>query len=193
MKKKLSNIALAGILLVSVLASLSCTDVPQNKAVVNAPANNSVVQNNFNKTEPGISDADCSGDPTVKKKKIKDGIGAKINGYSGLKDQLKKRFDFEPVVDSNGDAVLYIWGDVFTSAGNLDQLNKSYESYVKKGCVIQIVFDKAPGAKELNGGFKFDLCEAPNQVCSDGSCQQACPKEIDNENKNANSNTNKAN
>lgn len=189
MKNTLVKISLANVLVAAVLLSLSCSDVPQNKTVVNTPANNTIAVNN-EKPANDILTENCDGD---KKQKVKDGMTAKINSYDGLKYQLKKRFDFEPVVQSNGDVVLYIWGNVFTDAKNLPQLNKTYEGFVKKGCVTKVVFDKAPEKTELNPGFDYELCEDPNQVCSNGTCQQNCPKETDNENANTNSNASKAN
>lgn len=194
MKNTLIKIALTNVLLTAVLVSLSCTDVPQNKTVVNSPANNSVAQKNTNQNDAGILTQDCSGDPPVRQKKIKDGIKASIDKENDLKYQLKKRFDFEPIVDStSGDAVLYIWGNVYTDAKGLNKLNNTYEGYVKKGCVTKVVFDKAPTVETLNSGFQFDLCESPNQVCSNGTCQETCSKEIDDKNTNADSNANKAN
>ena len=190
MKNRLVKIAFANILLAAVLMSLSCADVPQNKTAINTPSNNTVVQNTNKPESTDILEVDCSGDAPVKKQKIKDGIKSNIDKDNDLKYQLKKRFDFEPVVDSTGDAVLYIWGNVFTSAKNLNQLNKTYESFVKKGCVTKVVFDKAPGMQTLNGGFEFELCEAPLQICPDGTCQQTCISLADNENPKTNSNAN---
>lgn len=196
MKHRLIAKIFAVISLAAVIASLSCTDAPQNNTAnkINT-AGNDVGGNSNTETGSSANDPDCSGDASVKQKKIKDGVKANIDKKDPLKYQYPNNFEYEPVMGANDDATLYIWGKILTSRQDLDELNKTYKGFIKKGCVTKVVFAPAPNVKATASGFDFELCESPHQVCSNGTCQQTCPK-IDantNTNTNTNINTNSAN
>lgn len=177
MKNNLLKFSLINILLAGVLFMMSCGEKPQNKPPVPAPANNAAnntsnntaALNNTNQNEP---DEKCDGDKVTL---VKNGMEAKINAKNNLKYQYKTNFDFKPVADANNNVTVYIWGKFFTDKKELDELNKTYKGFVKKGCIERVIFDQEPTIKTLDPGFEYSLCEAPNQVCSDGTCQQNCP------------------
>ncbi len=174
MKNDLLKFSLTNILLAVCLFMMSCGEAAQNKPpannAANNAANNTVAQNNTNETVP---DEKCDGD---KVKTVQDGMEAKINAKNILKYQYKKNFDFKPVADANNNVTVYIWGKLYTDKKELDELNKTYKGFLKKGCIANVIFDQEPNTKsQAAPGFEYGLCEAPNQVCSDGTCQQNCP------------------
>jgi len=192
MKKQLSITLLTIVSLAAVLLNLSCSGTPQNNTAVNNAANGTAAPSNMAQSSQTFADPDCSGDAPAKQKKIKDGIKDNIKKDGKLESQhMAKNFDFEPVLDANGDATLYIWGNIFTSRNDLDNLNKTYRDFVKKGCVTKVAFTSAPTMSASAAAFYFTLCEAPNQICPDGTCQEYCVRMDGNVNANMNTNSNK--
>lgn len=192
MKKQLSITLLAIVILAAVLLNLSCGGTSPNNTSVSNVANGNAAPGTTAQSSQTFADPDCSGDATGKQKKIKDGIKDNIKKDGKLESQhMAKNFDFEPVVDAKGDATLYIWGNIFTARNDLDNLNKTYKDFVKKGCVTKVIFTSAPTMPASAAGFSFSSCEAPNQICSDGSCQEVCVKQNENTNNNMNSKSNK--
>ncbi len=126
-----------------------------------------------------------------KKQKIKDGVTAKIRANSKLDYQyVANKFYFDPVIEANDEATLYIWGNIYTSANDVDDLNKTYKDFVKRGCVSKVVFTSPPTTTATGEKFEFNVCEAPNQICSDGSCREVCLRKDVNSNSNTNTNFN---
>ena len=197
MKKQLSITLLTIVSLAAVLLNLSCGGVPQNNTAVSNAANGSAAPSNTAANSTAQSSptpvvTDCSGDASGKQKIIKDGIEDNIKKDGKLYSQYTaKKFGFEPVMDANGDAALYIWGSIFTSGKDLDNLNKTYKDFVKKGCVTKVAFTSAPAKIADVSTLEFNLCEAPNQICPDGTCREVCVKKDANTNTNMNSNSNK--
>lgn len=178
MKNHLFKFSLINVLLAAALFMMSCAETAPNKPPANNASNNAsnsaannTVQNNTNQTEP---DENCDGDKVTL---VTQGMEAKINAKNNLKYQYKTNFDFKAVADANNNVTVYIWGKFFTDKRELDELNKTYKGFVKRGCIAKVIFDQEPTIKTLDPGFEYSLCEAPNKVCSDGSCRepQSCP------------------
>ena len=179
MRNRVNTRILTAVLLAVFLVSLSCNDASQNKPSPNLT--NNTAANNTAQNSPTPVTADCSGDEPTKLKKIKDGVRNNIKKDSKLESQYaNKRFEIESQVKSTGsdDAILYIWGKVYTSANDLNELNKTYKDFMKKGCVTNVIFGPpppVPANPARQPDFEYELCEAPNKICGDGSCQSVCP------------------
>jgi hypothetical protein len=192
MKKQLSITLLTIVSLAAVLLNLSCGGTQQNNIAGSNAVNSNVTPGNTAQSNRTNVTADCSGDTPAKQKKIKDGIRDNIKNQKKLDYQyVAKKFDFEPVVGTNGDATLYIWGSVLTAANDVDDLNKTYKDFMKRGCVVKVLFTSPPERLTTEARFNFTLCEAPNQICPDGTCQEVCNRKDGNDNTNMNSNSNK--
>jgi hypothetical protein len=190
MKKLLSITLLAIFSLASVLLNLSCNGTPQNNGGTlqnntvgsNAVNGNAVPDNTDQFTKTSVAEV-CSGSPSEKQGKIRAKIKENIEGDDRLNYQYEKRFDFEPVMETNGDATLYIWGSIFIydPKQDLDNLHKKYKDYFKKGCVAKVVFTPPPTpppgvTTTILRNFEYTtLCEAPNQICY-GICQPDCDR-----------------
>ncbi|MDQ6785209.1 MAG: hypothetical protein M3033_00120 [Acidobacteriota bacterium] len=211
MKKQLIITALLIVLLAAVLINLSCngTTTPTNNTTVNnndsiANKDSNSAQNNTEESILVSTNPDCSGNETEKHDKIKNGVEYNIRQHTNLKNQydMANNFHFEPVVETNGDAALYIWGKIYiTSHKDMDDFHKTFKYYRKQGCVKRIVFGPPPtiplatpdsNNKILSAGFEIVACEDPNHLCSDGSCKEDCNGNvsISNTNVNMRSNTN---
>lgn len=192
MKKLLSITFLTIVSLASVLLNLSCNGTPQNNggtlqtntANTNAVNGNTAPDNTDRASTASVADV-CSGNPSEKKEKIKRKIKENIEGDDKLSYQYKKRFDFEPVMDTNGDATLYIWGSIFIQNKNddFDNLHKKYKDYVKRQCVVKVVYTSPPtpgiSTTTLQNFEYTTLCEYPNQICPpEGTCQQDCDRRL---------------
>ncbi|MDQ2746293.1 MAG: hypothetical protein M3T96_03430 [Acidobacteriota bacterium] len=178
MKNRLIANVIAIFLGAAVLISLSCKHIPQNTSNTATNANQSgSTQNGEYVSALG---EDCSGNNDDKIKKVKRRMGKKIGGSSILNPQYKEdgsgNFDFN-VLDVNGDVVLYVWGFVYTEPeNNVDELNKIFKGFVKKGCVAKVVFGESSDDTTIRSrGFEYNLCEYPNEVCSNGICSSNCP------------------
>lgn len=192
MKNQFTSALLTVVLFASALLNLSCNTTQKgNASPINTTSANNTSVNSAQNSPPSVL-TDCSGDPTGKKDKIKKGVGDNIKKDKNLDPQYNaKKFDFEPVIESSGDATLYIWGSVYTSVADLDNLNKTYKDYMKKGCVTKVAFNSAPGAPASILPFEFNICEHPNQICSNGICAENCAKKEENVNSNNRTNSNK--
>jgi hypothetical protein len=186
MKKQTGIFLLAVVLLGSLLLNPSCDSTTKNNSNSNSASNNSAQSN----TNQSVATApDCSGNGNIKKQKIKDGVTLKIRGNPKLDPQYRaNNFYFDPVIEANDEATLYIWGKIYTSANDVDDLNKTYKDFMKRGCVSKVVFTSPPTTTAVSNRFEFNICEAPNQICSDGSCREVCTI-IKDDNTNTNSNT----
>jgi hypothetical protein len=152
MKKQLCITLLAIVSLAVVMLNMSCGETQQTYVA-----------------------ADCSGDPPTKQKKIKDKIKDKIKNMRKLDYQYaNNKFNFEPVIEANGEATLYLWGSIFTSANDLEEVAETYEDVFKKGCVSKVVFTSPPAMSASAARLDFAVCEAPNQICPDGTCREEC-------------------
>jgi hypothetical protein len=118
---------------------------------------------------------DCSGDAPTKQKKIKKRIEQRISNKEKLQYQYtNKMFGFEPVMEANGEATLYFWGRIYTTGNELEHVAETYEEMFKKACVSKVVFTPPPTMSAAASRLEFALCEAPNQVCPDGTCREDC-------------------
>ncbi len=177
MKKQLSISVLTIVSLTAVLLSLSCGGTSQSNTVRSNAVNGNPATSNIDQSTETFVSADCSGNAAAKKDKIKREVEAKINNEEKLRyqhNQNKKNFYFEPVVDSNGIATLYIWGFIFTSSRDRNKLNETFKDVMKKECVEKVVFTSPPSILESVASFEFVLCEHPNRICDDGSCREDC-------------------
>ncbi len=200
MKNRLTAITSAIILFAAVLISLSCKDVPQNNTTSNTTANNTVANvNQNNSVQNSESDSaltlDCRETNPRRRQEVFDKIEENIGNNTILQYQYEYgKFDFD-VVDSGGDLVVYFWGRVYTKKEDkVDDLNKTFKKLVKNGCVSKVVFSEPANAKATAlPGFEYNLCESPNEVCSDGVCRNGCKKKEDDGNTNTNTNANRGN
>lgn len=203
MKKQLTITALLIVLLAAVLISLSCNGptTPTNNTA--APSNNGGINSTApSNTEESIlvdEDPDCSGNSADKPAKIKDGIERNIRSHSNLRNQYDTahNFHFQPVVDADGDVILYIWGKIYMKSkrDEFNNFHNAYKYYRKKGCVKKIVFGQpteiSPSTPNPNHttseiAFQFVACEDPNHLCNDGSCKDDCNGNLSISNKNVN-------
>ncbi len=176
MKNRLTAITLATILFAAVLMSLSCQDASQNTN--NTMANNTAMNaNQSNSDQNSDSDStlgeDCTGkNVEARKRKVFGKIEGNIKGNPFLDKQYSNnRFDFDVVVN-NEDLVVYFWGVVLTKKEDkVDDLNRTFKKFVKNGCVSKVVFGEPPNDRAtVLRGFEYELCESPNEVCSNGTC-----------------------
>ena len=194
MKKQLSIIAFTIILFAAVLGIMSCSGTPPTNNTANsntnAESNTALVKSAL------VEDCVPSGTTTIPIK-IREGVERNIGRDQNLSKQygtVRKNFEFQPVMES-GEAVLYIWGKVFVKNPSLDGLNQTFKFFMKQGCVNRIVFGQPPSPPTITvtaRDFTYEACEAPNDICADGSCQLPanCPHFDANSNTNKNSNTN---
>jgi hypothetical protein len=179
--------------LAAVLLNLSCAGTPPNNTVKSNTVNGNAAPSNTDQSNETFADVEWPEDATGKKDKINREVKEKINSEKNLRyqhNENKKNFYFEPVVDAKGVATLYIWGSIFTSSKDLNKLNETFKDVMKRKCVEKVVFTSPPDMLERAASFEFLLCEAPNQICSDGSCREYCDRKDVNANTNMNSNTN---
>lgn len=194
MKNRLTAITFAAILFAAVLLSLSCKDTSQNNTMSNTTANNTVAnvnQNNSVQNSESVSTLafDCNGTNEQKITKVNAKMLQNIQGDLDLQKQYSNgKFNFN-VAENSGNVVLYIWGRVHTEKEDkVDDLNKTFKKFVKKGCVAKVIFgEPAKDKATTSQGFEYSLCEYPNEVCSNGECRLGCLVKIE-DNTNANSN-----
>ena len=201
--KKQSSITLFTIIaFAAALLSLSCGGAATNTAKSNAVNNNVAPSNTDEITEASIDEI-CSDNTSQKPGKIKEKLKDEIKGDKKLNYQHEscesgcshEKFFLDPVMETNGDVTLYIWGSIYIKDPNddLDNLHKKYKKFLKRGCVTKVVYAPPPGVSPaLLRHFQYTaLCEAPNQICADGSCREVCDLMHGNVNTSTNSNSNK--
>lgn len=190
MKNQFTAGFLTVVLFTAALLNLSCSTTQKGDAspVNTTSANNASV--NPTQSSPTPVTADCSDGTTSKKEKIKKGVKENIDKNEYLRWQRDaKKFDFDVMVDGNN-VTLHFWGKVYTSSKDLDNLNKTYKDYFNKGCVTNIVFKSAASTATTAIPFEFEICEYPNGICDNGTCDPRCARQ-ENGNTNNKPNSNK--
>ena len=166
MKNQSIRITGAIVLFGAMLLSLACPGGPQDNT-----------KNSEQTTEPEteLADDTCTvGTTSEKITKLKNKIKNNIDGNTALKNQFDNSdFTFDVAEDSYGNIVLNVSGKLSGDGKILEDLNKTFKSYLKKSCVVKVTFAESGSPASAVSRFEWGLCEEPMVPCN-GECKTSC-------------------
>lgn len=202
------SIRIAGCLFVlaALFWSLSCnTSTP----------NSNVAQNQSSTADAGNANVDplwgtssaCKDENITMEEKralVEADIAKQIRGDGKLKKQLdgegtqQKRFKYRVVIQDKY-LIAYFEGRI-DGENQLEDLSEILNNFKKNKCVLRVILvptgtlpddpNQPMEPSMLSRGFEWNLCDWPQQPCSDGQCHDVCPSMTSNSNANVNVNAN---